>query len=109
MQAPTEVEASGDLRGACLRRLHPRGHPATRAGSPQFLRLRKQHARAKQLARATAEFESIPNSCQVRLDSRMTVRDFKMLRDAATKAGVSVQHFLQQAVDQRIADLLKKK
>ena len=64
---------------------------------------------ARQIAKATAEFESIPNSCQVRLDSRMTVRDFKMLRGAATKAGVSVQHLLQQAVDERIADFLKKK
>lgn len=70
--------------------------------------LRSFGLNAKQLARATAEFESIPNSCQVRLDSRMTVREFKVLRATATEAGISVQRLLQQAVDQRIAELLKE-
>ena len=61
----------------------------------------------QQMAKAAAEFESIPKSCHVRADCRVTVREFKRLRAAATKAGMTVQRFVQQAVDQRVAELLK--
>ena len=61
-----------------------------------------------QLAKASSEFEAIPNSCHVRVDSRMTVRQFKALRVMATKAGVSVQQLLAQAVEKKLAELVKK-
>lgn len=61
-----------------------------------------------QLAKASAEFETIPNSCHVRVDSRMTVQDFKALRSMATKAGMSVQQLLAQAVEKKVSVLLKK-
>ena len=61
-----------------------------------------------QLAKASSEFETIPNSCQVRVDSRMTVQQFKALRVMATKAGVSVQQLLAQAVAKEVTELLQK-
>lgn len=61
-----------------------------------------------QIEKATAEFESIPNSCHVRLGARLNVREFKKLCAAATAAKMPVEKFLQQAVDRSVADLLKK-
>lgn len=63
---------------------------------------------AARLSKATAEFEAIPKSCQVRLDRRMSVREFKKLRAAATAVGMPLQKLLQQAVEAKIAELLKK-
>ena len=70
--------------------------------------LRSLGMNEQQMAKASAEFESIPGSCHVRADCRVTVREFKKLRAAATKAGVSVQRFVQDAVNQRVAELLKE-
>jgi lysophospholipase L1-like esterase len=61
-----------------------------------------------QLAKATAEFETIPNSCEIRVNTKMNVQEFGKLRAAATKAGMSVQKFVQQYANQRVAELLKR-
>jgi lysophospholipase L1-like esterase len=60
------------------------------------------------LQKAVMDFESIPNACHVRSDCRMTVTDYKRLRAAATEAGKSVQEFVQDAVQERVSEILKQ-
>jgi lysophospholipase L1-like esterase len=60
------------------------------------------------IVKAQQDFESIPKACQVRTDCRMTVVEYKRLRAAATKAGMSIQRFVQVTLEQRVAELLKQ-
>ncbi len=63
---------------------------------------------AAQLGKATAEFETMDDSCSVRVNARMRVQDYKKLRSAATKAGMPLNKYLEKIVAQRIAELLKE-
>jgi lysophospholipase L1-like esterase len=62
----------------------------------------------RDISKSELDFESIPNACQVRADCKMTVVAYKQLRAAATKAGVTVQYFVRDALQKRVAEILKK-
>ncbi len=62
----------------------------------------------RDISKSERDFESIPNACQVRADCKMTVVAYKQLRAAATKAGVTVQYFVRDALQKRVAEILKK-
>ncbi len=71
--------------------------------------LRAFGASDSQIHALRGKFEAIPDSCQVRLNARMSASEFRQLRAAATKAGVSVQKLLDQAVRQRVDQILGRK
>ena len=59
------------------------------------------------MTEVTAEFEALPKICNVRINQKLSVQDFKKLRAAATAAGTSLEEMLQQTLDRKIAELLK--
>jgi lysophospholipase L1-like esterase len=62
----------------------------------------------RDISKSDQDFESMPNACQVRADCKMTVAEYKQLRAAATKAGVTLQQFVRDALQKRVSEILNK-
>ena len=62
----------------------------------------------EEIAKSERDFETIPNACHVRANCKLTVVAYKQLRAAATKAGMTVQKFVEDTLQTRVTELLKK-
>lgn len=64
---------------------------------------------AKQLATCRQEWESMPDTCSVRLDLKMPAGAFRRLRALAAKKGVPIQELFTALLEERKRSLLEQK
>ncbi|MFT4514910.1 MAG: lysophospholipase L1-like esterase [Planctomycetota bacterium] len=60
----------------------------------------------KQLDKVTVDFNTMPNSAQVRPNVRMNAKQFRQLQIAAGKLGLSVDQLIQRVVDDGVKRIL---